>query len=322
VSTHRIGNVDVNYRLTGQGRVTIVITQGLGLSSAEWWPLQDSLSKQARVLTWDRPGYGSSGSPTSARTVVNISAEALELVGHVAPEGPLVLVGHSQGGLYTNALARIAGVRVQGVVLLDPAHPDNGRLRRELPRQLFQSSHSDLAIGIRMGRRLARLHLMGILRPIMMKGPPFMYCTRHPPVALNAMWRHLERPLAYEAALAEYEELEFRTTSVDLDAMGAFPAIPLAVLIHDPALMTDYFVKRARLPRIDAERVEAVWGLLLRDHVSLSPLGTLESVAGSGHLIHLEKPDLTEVRIADLLREAGPQPDEFRPASTYGPRID
>jgi pimeloyl-ACP methyl ester carboxylesterase len=319
VSTLRIGKVDVDYRLTGEGQTTVVITQGLGFASAEWWPMQDRLSKQASVLTWDRPGHGSSGSPTSTRSVVNIAAEALELVSHVAPDGPLVLVGHSQGGLYTNALARIAGVRVQGVLLLDPAHPDNGRLRRELPPKVFQRSHSDLATGIRMGWRLARLHLMGILKPIMMKGPPFVYCTGHPAPALNAMWRHFERPQAYATALAEYEELEFRTTSRDLDAMGAFPTVPLAVLVHDPALMIDYFVKRARLSQMDAQRVEGLWGTLLRAHASLSLLGTEESVAGSGHLIHLEKPDLTEVRITDLLRGSRPRPGEFSPASTGGP---
>ena len=172
------------------------------------------------MLTWDRPGYGASGSPTSPRTVTNIAAEALELLSDVAPDGPLVLVGHSQGGLYTNALARIAGVRVRGVALLDPAHPDNGRLRRELPTRLFQRSRSDLAVGLRMGRRLARLHVMGAFKPLMMKGPPFSFCSQYPREVLNRMWWHLTRPQAYETALAEYDQLEFRTTPPDLDALG------------------------------------------------------------------------------------------------------
>jgi pimeloyl-ACP methyl ester carboxylesterase len=179
--TKRVAGVDVTYRLTGEGQTAVFITQGLGFASAEWWPIQDALSKRARVLTWDRPGYGSSGSPTSPRSVRNIAAEALELLSDVAPDGPLVLVGHSQGGLYTNALARMAGVRVRGVALLDPAHPDNGRMRRELPTQLFRRSRSDLAIGLRMGRRLARLHVIGAFKPVMMNGPPFIYCSQYPP---------------------------------------------------------------------------------------------------------------------------------------------
>ena len=125
-----MANDNVAYRVTGGGHVTVFITQSLGFASAEWWPIQDELSGRARVLTWDRPGYGESGPPLSPRTVGNVAAEALELLARVAPDGPLVLVGHSQGGLYSNAVARLAGDRVVGVILLDPAHPDNSRLRR------------------------------------------------------------------------------------------------------------------------------------------------------------------------------------------------
>ena len=65
---------NVAYRLTGGGRVTVFITQSLGFASAEWWPIQDELSGHARVLTWDRPGYGESGPPLSPRTVGNVAA--------------------------------------------------------------------------------------------------------------------------------------------------------------------------------------------------------------------------------------------------------
>jgi hypothetical protein len=143
---------------------------------------------------------------------------------------------------------------------------------------------------------------MGALKPLIMKGPPFSFCSQYPREVLNRMWWHLTRLQAYETALQEYDELEFRTTPSDLDALGPFPAVPLVVLVHDPEAMIDYFVKRAGLTRADGERVEALWGTLLADHASLSPLGRVESVAGSGHLIHLEKPDVSVVRIADVIR--------------------
>ena len=94
-----IAGSSVSYRLTGEGSLTILITQGLGFSSAEWWPIQDALSSGARVLTWDRPGYRLSGRPRSQRTVANIATEALDLLSAIVPQGPVILVGHSQGGL-------------------------------------------------------------------------------------------------------------------------------------------------------------------------------------------------------------------------------
>ncbi len=292
-----MSNANVAYRLTGGGRATVFITQSLGFASAEWWPIQDELSGHARVLSWDRPGYGESGPPLSPRTVGNVAVEAVELLARVAPDGPLVLVGHSQGGLYTNAMDRLAGSRVQAVVLLDPAHPDNSRLRRELPPKLFRGSGSDLSVRMRMARTLARLRLIGLMKPLMRKQPPFRYCSHHSPEALHAMWRHLARDRAYETALAEYEELEYRTSPAGLDAIGPFPPVPLTVLVHDPDVMTELFMRLGRLARADAERVEGLWGELLRDHVNLSPLGQLETVAHTSHMIHLEQPQMTVARI-------------------------
>ncbi|HKA12036.1 MAG TPA: alpha/beta hydrolase [Candidatus Dormibacteraeota bacterium] len=291
----------VAYRLTGGGRVTVFITQSLGFASAEWWPIQDELSAHARVLTWDRPGYGESGPPLSPRTVGNVAAEALELLARVAPDGPLVVVGHSQGGLYTNAIARLAGHRVAGVVLLDPAHPDNSRLRRELPAKLFRGSGSDLSGRMRVARTMARLRLIGALKPLMRRQPPFTYCSQHSREAVDAMWRHLTRAQAYDAALAEYEELEYRTSTAALEALGPFPLVPLAVLVHDPAVMIEFFVRYGHLPRTAGERVETLWGELLRDHGRLSPLAQVETVVGSGHLIHLEQPHTTLSRIVTAI---------------------
>jgi pimeloyl-ACP methyl ester carboxylesterase len=295
----------MDYRLRGDGRLTVVITQALGSASAEWWPIQDALAQGARVLTWDRPGYGESGRPRSPRTLANVASEALKLLQAVAPEGPLVLVGHSHGGLYTNALARLVRHRVRGVALLDPAHPDHGRMRRELPPRVFRNSGSDLAVRLRTGNTVARLHLMGILKPVIMGAPPFTFCRRHPPAARRAMWRHLKRPEGYRAALAEYEELEFRTAARDPEALGPFPAVPLRVLVHDPEVLTTDM--SARLPRVEAAQVEATWGELLREQASLSPLGRTETAAGSGHLIHLEKPELALAAISELVGTAGRQ---------------
>lgn len=304
--TARVADTEVAYRLVGDGTVTVMITQGLGFASAEWWPIQDGLAKRARVLSWDRPGYGESGPPRTPRTVANVAREALQLLNTVAPDGSLVLVGHSQGGLYSNALARLAAGRVSGVVLLDPAHPDNGRLRRELPPRVFRASGSDLSVRLRMASSLARFRLMWALKPVIMSSPPFTFSRRHPPEARRSMWRHLTRAQGYQTALAEYELLESRNTPAELEALGRFPAVPLVVLVHDPEVMIAQM--STRLPRAEAEQVQALWGTLLSEQASLSPLGRLETVTGAGHGIHLEKPDLVLGAISKLVAGAAGRP--------------
>jgi pimeloyl-ACP methyl ester carboxylesterase len=310
VPTARVGDTEIAYRLRGEGAVTVMITQGLGFASAEWWPIQDRLAKRARVLSWDRPGYGESRPPRTPRTVANVAGEALQLLNTVAPEGPLVLVGHSQGGLYSNALARLAADRVSGVVLLDPAHPDNGRLRRELPPKVFRASGSDLAVRLRMANSLARFRLMWVLKPVIMGAPPFTLCRQHPPEARQSMWRHLTRAQGYQTALAEYDLLESRTTPAELEALGPFPAVPLVVLVHDPEVMIGQM--SAHLVRAEAEQVQALWGTLLSDQGSLSPLGRVDTMVGAGHGIHLEKPDLVLATITRLVAGVAGRPGRRR----------
>jgi pimeloyl-ACP methyl ester carboxylesterase len=306
VPTARVADTDVVYRLTGEGAVTVMITQGLGFASAEWWPIQDRLAKRVRVLTWDRPGYADSGPPRSPRTVANVAGEGLELLKSVAPAGPLVLVGHSQGGLYTNALARLAGDRVRGVALLDPAGPDNGRLRRELAPRIFRASGSDLAVRLRMANTLARFHVMWALKPVIMSAPPFSLCRQHPAEARQSMWRHLTRARGYQTALAEYDQLDFHTTPAELEKLGPFPAVPLALLVHDPEVMIGQM--SARLPREEAEQVQELWGNLLSEQASLSPRAWVDTVAGAGHGIHLERPDLVLATVTRLIGDTAGRP--------------
>lgn len=293
------------FRDCGAGSVIVFIVPGLGLAGAEWWPIQDGLSGKARVITWDRPGCGDSGPPKSARTTANIAAEALDVLAAVASDAPLIVVGHSQGGLYANAITRLAPSHVRGLVLLDPAHPDNARLRQDLPGEIFRRSGSDLTPRLRTARRLARLRLGVALRPLLMKSPPLSLCRDYPAEAIDSIWRHMKRAQTYETALSEYAELEAHTSHDDLAGLGPFPDIPVTLLLHDPDVMIDQMVNWGRLPREDAQRAEALWGELLRDTTYCGHSVKTETVTGAGHLIHLERPQIVVDAITQILDQAG-----------------
>ena len=288
----------------GSGPVDVLIVPGLGLAGAEWWPIQDELGGKARVIAWDRPGFGDSGPPQSARTIANIASEALDALAAVASNAPLIVVGHSQGGLYANAIARLAPSRVRGLVLLDPTHPDNVRLRQELPGEVFRRSGSDLAPRLRTARRLARLRLGAVLRPVLMKSPPLSLCRNYPAEAIDSIWRHMKRTRTYQTALSEYSELEARTSHHDLVRLGPFPDVPVALLLHDPDVMIDQMVTWGRLPREDAQRAEALWGELLRDTTYCGLSVKTETITGAGHLIHLERPQI----VLDVITQTLGQP--------------
>lgn len=123
------------HSLTGQGAGLVVVLQsGLGDGLATWKRLQADLSKQHRVLSFDRPGYGASPARSGPRDPCRIAEETRALLVQLDLPPPYLLVGHSLGGLYQHAFARRYPGEVAGLVLLDPTHPDHwARMQAEAP---------------------------------------------------------------------------------------------------------------------------------------------------------------------------------------------
>ena len=99
----------------------LVLTHGWGLDSTIWRLMTKPLSLRYQIVSWDLPGLGRSKLKGSA---VSLEAFAKNLKRIVATiDGPVVLVGHSIGGMTIQTLVRdepemVAG-NVRGIVLLN-----------------------------------------------------------------------------------------------------------------------------------------------------------------------------------------------------------
>ena len=86
---------------------TVVFSHGYTLSLRCWVFQRRALAEAGyRVVLWDQRGHGRSGagSPDSY-DVDHLGRDLARVIAEVAPEGPLVLVGHSMGGMTMMALA-------------------------------------------------------------------------------------------------------------------------------------------------------------------------------------------------------------------------
>ncbi len=112
--------------LGSQSAPTIVLTHGWGLNADAWWYTKHALAERFRVVVWDLPGLGRSKSPKDGKFTIDRFAQALGAVVQSTGPGPVLLVGHSIGGMTTQTFWRACPAalrqRVNGMVLVDTTH--------------------------------------------------------------------------------------------------------------------------------------------------------------------------------------------------------
>jgi pimeloyl-ACP methyl ester carboxylesterase len=107
--------------------VTIVFCHGYTLSMQTWHYQQRDLAAEARLVLWDQRSHGRSGrSDPSHISIDQLGRDLAAVLTATAPgAGPVVLVGHSMGGMTIMALAEqqpeLFGSKVAGVCLISTA---------------------------------------------------------------------------------------------------------------------------------------------------------------------------------------------------------
>lgn len=113
----------------GESGPTILMTHGWGLDSTIWHDFKRDAAAGAalrphRIVTWDLPGLGRSKAARGGVDLERFSEDLAFLIGRET--GPVVLVGHSIGGMTIQTLARnqpaLFDSRVAGVVLVNTTY--------------------------------------------------------------------------------------------------------------------------------------------------------------------------------------------------------
>lgn len=97
---------------------TVVVVHGLGSSTQHWLPMARVLARDYRVVLTDLPGHGVTPIPrpfSLARARSSLDLALREIT------GPVVLVGHSMGGLLATAETISNPDRVSALILIETA---------------------------------------------------------------------------------------------------------------------------------------------------------------------------------------------------------
>jgi pimeloyl-ACP methyl ester carboxylesterase len=134
-ATHvSVGPHRISVSVLGDGEPAVVIEPGFGGSAKSWQAFAEALSETTTVVTYDRAAYGTSSRAMDRRTPRDIALDLHGVLNAIGIEHPVVLVGHSAGGLYVRAFAALYPDQVAGMVLVDSSHEAQAQaLRGTLP---------------------------------------------------------------------------------------------------------------------------------------------------------------------------------------------
>jgi pimeloyl-ACP methyl ester carboxylesterase len=261
------------------GVPTVIIEAGLGDWSTQWAMVQAGVAQHTRVYTYDRAGLGYSDPSPVPPTSRQIAIDLHQLLESAGVTGPLVLAGHSAGGLHVRAYRDLFPQQVVGMVLIDSSHP--GQFDR-LPAAL--QALSDRQMALLQGMLLpADLGLLRLFRSKLGMDAP----AQLPQAAQQVCNALSTRPQTLKAVLQEYQAL--KTSVAQVAAARPLGDLPLMVLSSgmgqvDPAALPP------ELRGEPLEEMNRIWVELQADLLTLSS-NSQHCVAGaSHHNIQIEQP--------------------------------
>jgi pimeloyl-ACP methyl ester carboxylesterase len=270
--------------------VTIIFCHGYTLSQDIWHYQRRDLAELGRLVFWDHRGHGRSGRGGQQPVSIDqLGADLYAVLRAVSPgPSPVVLVGHSMGGMTIQALADqhpdLFGSKVIGAVLISTA-----------------------ATGIDPATWLpapVRLAMRQVAAPVL-RG-----AGRGRPAALIERARASAGDLAFlgtryvafgdrgvSPAVVDFLEQTIRATAV-----GVVADFYLALLAHDKlsALPT---VGRVPTVVITGDKDRLIGSLAERLAAGV-PGARLIVLPGTGHVPILERPAAVNAVITDLVRES------------------
>lgn len=104
------------------GKPTIIIISGGTTPSFAYFDLQEKLSETVRTCTYDTAGIGWSPANDIPHTTKNLSNELHLLLQSAKIDGPIILAGHSLGGITSLIYSAEHKEQVAGIAFIDSSH--------------------------------------------------------------------------------------------------------------------------------------------------------------------------------------------------------
>lgn len=280
-----------NYRIYGNTTVDVVIEMGLGACIAEWESFAEELGKDHGVLVYERAGINHSEKSEKERTPANIAIELKMLLDSVAHEEKIVVIGHSQGGLYAGEFCGLFPEMIKRLILIDPLSRTDVRFKKELTSKELKRSGADKSKNFDILRIMARLGLKSLIKKIMCQAPPFYY-AEFTEEQREDILQSLVNITSLDTCREEYRLAHDETILNRMVSKEDYPDIPIVLITHSSEAAIKENMEFGRNDRSFAVRIEELWQDIMKDYMDYSKNTTWIQADRSTHYIHLTEPEI------------------------------
>ncbi|MDE7551848.1 alpha/beta hydrolase [Bacillus tropicus] len=263
--------------IKGCNTQTVVIQTGMGCSFYDWFPIIEKLSQHFTVVSYHRPGYGKSELGNDSRTTRQATKELHMLLQKLDIHDPLILIGHSYGGLCAQHFAMLHENTLQALILVDSTSMNLHRLD-ELHLPISDQTDSD-DMWLQKYNTYSKMDVD-------------MLSNELKPMLASQSRQQIEfstSPSLYKATASELSE--WKNCARSLKELYKTLKVPLIVIGREPQYSIAQLIKGG-MPIEEATQLEAMWQELIHEQVHLSIHSQYILAEHAGHGIENDRPDI------------------------------
>ena len=140
IGTVAVRGSEIYLRCGGGPGPTVVFEAAVGEDHTNWLPIAERVQDRAHACVYDRTGVGRSAKPQPVASAADHAEQLHELLAAADIPRPVLLVGHSYGGLVAILAAVTHPADVAGLILVDASHPQ----QYERIRAVLNDSQSEV----------------------------------------------------------------------------------------------------------------------------------------------------------------------------------
>ena len=232
----------------GHGSPAVIFDAALGASSISWSFVLQEVARGTEACAYDSAGMGWSDAGTLPRTAGRIEHELHQLLARREVRPPYVLVGHSFGGLVARLFAARRREDTAGLVLIEPAQPEDWAVpgeseRRRIDRGVRLCRYGATAARLGIARVVAALAGAGALAPawaltaVVSRGTLrredesiLAPVWKLPPEVRRPLRRHWTQPRFFESLGSQIGSICESAAEVAREGSGVRPDLPLVTI--------------------------------------------------------------------------------------------